>query len=99
MDIRRKKIIKSSVRSSVEKLLERARSSFDAGKQERSIRYVRMAMDLIRKHKVGLPKEMRNSFCRRCLVVWVPGKTANVSFDRKNGCLRIRCRCGYSKRL
>jgi ribonuclease P protein subunit RPR2 len=99
MDIRRKKIIKSSVRSSIETLLGHARSSFDAGKGERSIRYVRMAMDLLRKHKIKLPKEMKNSFCRKCLTVWVPGRTASISYDRKNGCLRVRCRCGYSKRL
>jgi ribonuclease P protein subunit RPR2 len=100
MDIRRKKIIKASVRSSIDKLLDQARESFEAGKGERSTRYVRMAMELLKKHKVKLPSEVRNSFCRKCLVVWIPGKTLTVQYDRKNTCLRVRCdRCGYSKRL
>jgi ribonuclease P protein subunit RPR2 len=99
MDIRRKKVIKASVRSSIDKLLALAKKSYDAGKKERSRRYVRMSMDLLKKHKVKLPKELKNSFCRKCLSVWIPGKTVTVYFDRKSDCLRVRCMCGYSKRL
>jgi RNase P subunit RPR2 len=58
-----------------------------------------MAYNLLKKHRSRLPDELRNSFCRKCLVVWIPGETAKVSFDRKNSCLRIRCGCGHSKRL
>ncbi len=99
MDSRRKNIIKTSVRSSIERLLEQARKAYLAGNEERSRRYVRMAFDLLKKNKVKLPKEMRNSFCRKCMLIWIPGKTVTVSFDRKNACLRVRCRCGHSKRL
>jgi ribonuclease P protein subunit RPR2 len=99
MDIRRKKIIKTSVRSSIEKLLDQARSSYDAGKGSRSTRYVEMAFELLKKHKVKLPKELRNSFCRKCMRIWVPGKTVRISYDRKQGYLRVRCKCGYTRRL
>lgn len=99
MDIRRKKIIKSSVRSSIDRLLDQAGKAYRAGKKERSKRYVKMALELLKKHKVRLPKELRNSFCRKCLVMWIPGDTAKVSFDRKLSCLRIRCGCGHAKRL
>jgi RNase P subunit RPR2 len=58
-----------------------------------------MAFELLKKHKVKLPAELKNSFCRKCHLVWLPGETAVISFDRKNDCLRITCRCGHSKRL
>lgn len=99
MDIRRKKIIKESVRSSIDSLLDRARKAYESGKAAMSKRYVSMAFDLLRKHKVKLPGELKNSFCRKCGTIWIPGRTAAVSYDRRNGCLRVRCRCGYSKRL
>ena len=99
MDSRRKNIIKSSVRTSIEKLLGQARKAYQSGNEERSRRYVRMSFDLLKKNKVSLPRELRNSFCRKCMLIWLPGDTVKVYFDRKNGCLRVRCRCGHSKRL
>lgn len=99
MDSRRKAIIKSSVRSSIQKLLEQARKAYLGGKGERSRRYVDMAFDLLKKHRAKLPKELRNSFCRKCHIVWLPEKTVTVSYDRKNDCLRATCKCGFSKRV
>ncbi|MFN7990632.1 MAG: ribonuclease P Rpr2/Rpp21/SNM1 subunit [Candidatus Micrarchaeia archaeon] len=99
MDSRRKNIIKSSVRSSVERLLDSSRKAYLSGKKERSARYVEMAFDLLKKHKIKLPADLRNSFCRKCLVIWIPGDTVTATYDRKNDCLRVRCICGHSKRL
>ncbi len=99
MQSSRKSLIKSSVRSSIEKLLGKARDAYSPSHPERSKRYVGMAFDLLKKHKTRLPKELRNSFCRKCHLIWIPGKSAKVAFDRKNLCLRIRCACGHSKRL
>ncbi len=99
MDSRRKNIIKTSVRSSIERLLDQARKAYLAGKPERSRRYVEMAFDLLKKNKAKLPKEMRNSFCRKCMLIWIPGRTVTVSYDRRNACLRVKCQCGHSKRL
>ncbi|MFH1393660.1 MAG: hypothetical protein ABII71_00940 [Candidatus Micrarchaeota archaeon] len=94
-----KKIIKSSVRDSIKKLITEAGNAYKAGKKDRSKRYVQMAMDLVKKHKARLPSELRNSFCRKCRLMWYPGKTATISFDKKNNCLRVKCQCGHSKRL
>jgi ribonuclease P protein subunit RPR2 len=99
MQSSRKSIIKSSVRSSIERLLDQARKAYTGRMPDRSRRYVEMAFQLLRKNKAKLPKELKNSFCRKCFQVWIPGKTATVSFDRKNNCLRIKCGCGHSKRL
>ncbi|MCI0503454.1 hypothetical protein L0Y65_01960 [Candidatus Micrarchaeota archaeon] len=99
MQSSRKSIINSSVRSSIAKLLAKAREAYSAKNAERSKRYVKMAFELLKKNKTKLPKELRNSFCRKCCLIWIPGQTATVSFDRKNDCLRITCGCGHSKRL
>jgi ribonuclease P protein subunit RPR2 len=99
MDNRRKKVIKSSVRSSITDLVLMAQKTYSSKNAVRSSRYIKMALDLIKKHKVRLPKELKNSFCKKCCIVWIPGKTINVTYDKKNECLRIKCKCGYSKRL
>ncbi len=99
MDIRRKKLIKSSSVLSIAKLVEQAREAFDDNKPDRSSRYITMAFDLIKKNKVNIPKELRNSFCRKCHVVWVPGKTVSAYYDTKDECLRLKCSCGYTKRI
>jgi ribonuclease P protein subunit RPR2 len=98
MDSRRKNIIKSSVQSSIEKLLGEARKAYPAS-PGRSIRYVGMAFDLLKKNKVKLPRELRNSFCRKCHLIWIPGKTVTVYYDKKTDALRVKCSCGFSKRL
>jgi ribonuclease P protein subunit RPR2 len=98
MDSRRKNIIKSSVRSSIEKLLGEARKSFGSD-PVRSKRYVGMAFELLKKNKVRLPRELSNSFCRKCHSVWIPGKSVTVYYDKKTDALRVRCTCGFSKRL
>jgi RNase P subunit RPR2 len=99
MDSKRKKVIKSSVKESVKKLVEQAQKAFREGKEERSRRYIEMALDLIKKHKAKLPPELRNSFCRKCHLVWIPKKTVTVSFDSKTHCLRVKCKCGHTKRI
>ncbi len=100
MEHRRKKVIKQSVRDTVKKLIDEAHSEYRRGNKERSHRHVKMALYHIKKHKVHVPKEYKNAFCRKCCIVWIPGKTARVYFDRKQNCLRIECmKCGFSKRL
>lgn len=99
MDNRRKKVIKSSVRSSVKELIAQAQKAYSKGRKAQSARYVRMALDLIKKHRIRVPKELKNSFCKKCHVVWIPAKTVKVSYDKKHHCLRITCQCGYSKRI
>jgi RNase P subunit RPR2 len=99
MDIRRKKLIKSSVPQSAERLLAEARKAHDAKQDERALRYVRMVIDLLKKNKVKLPTELRNSFCRKCGRLWIPGDTVTITYDKKAACLRVRCACGEARRL
>lgn len=102
MDIRRGKLIKASTSLSINRLLDKAREERKSKKpdyEERSKKYVKMAFELLKKNKVRLPKEIKNSFCRKCFVIWVPGDTVLVWYDKKEHCIRLTCRCGFSKRV
>ncbi len=96
----RKKLIKSSVRQSVAKLLDEAASAWDSGKPERAKRYAEMTMDLVRKHKVRLTDDQKRRFCRKCLTWWVPNETVKLIFDKRHNVIRMKCaKCGYTRRL
>ncbi len=99
MDNRRKKIIKSSVRTSIKRLIAQARAAHKKKDTRSSKKYVKMAVDLIKKHKTGLPEELKNSFCKKCHLVWIPTKTVTVIYDKKNDCLRLCSKCGFKKRI
>lgn len=98
MKPKQKKLIKSSAKDSILKLIDQAHKAYEKGQKKRANRYVQMAWELLKKHKVRLPKEYKNSFCRKCRIVWIPGETAIVFFDKKRNALRIECKnCKYKK--
>jgi len=96
----RKKLIKSSVRQSIAKLMGEAESAWKSGKKGRPERYAKMAMDLVRKHKVRLTDEQKRRFCRKCFSWWVPGDTVKLIYDQRHHVIRMKCaKCGYARRL
>jgi ribonuclease P protein subunit RPR2 len=94
-----KKLIKSSVKSSIARLISEAEAAWKKKQHERSRRYVKMIIDLVKKHKVRLQKDQKNKFCKKCHAWWIPGKTMKLIYDQKHHLIRIRCQCGYTKRL
>ncbi len=96
----RKKLIKSSVRQSIAKLMDEAQDAWAAGRPERARRYAQMSMDLVRKHKVRLSEDQKRMFCRKCFTWWVPGDTVKLAFDKRHNVIRMKCaNCGYTRRL
>jgi ribonuclease P protein subunit RPR2 len=96
----RKKLIKSSVRQSIARLMDEAGAAWAAGKPARAGRYAGMAMALVRKHKVRLSEDQKRRFCRKCFAWWVPGETVKLTFDRRHNVIRMKCaKCGYTRRL
>ncbi len=100
MDKRKsKKIIKETVSARIEHLLSEARNSYSLH-PERSERYLKLVWKLVEKYKVRLSKEQKLSFCKKCFVLWIPGKTVNVSFDLRHSVLQYECKkCGFVRRL
>lgn len=108
-----KKLIKSSVKQSIVQLLSEAEKSNKTAKRAKetgnrkletanrtqATRYIKMVMDLVKKHKVRLTKEQKNKFCRKCHTWWVPGQTVKLIYDQKHHLIRLKCQCGYTRRL
>jgi len=61
---------------------------------ERSRRYVQLALRLSMRHKVGVPKRFKRSFCKRCYTYWIPGYNVKIIIDRRNKAVRHACACG-----
>lgn len=98
-NMKKKKLIKSSAKQSVAELLKQAEKAWKQKKYPRSKRYVKMLMDLVKKHKVKLTKDQKNSFCRKCLRWWEIPSTLVLLFDKKHNCLKLKCKCGHTRRL
>lgn len=61
-------------------------------------RYIEIVLKYRDKNKVKIPKEIKNSFCKRCHIPWIPGKT--VKIRKMKGYILYTClKCGYRKRV
>ena len=94
-----KKLIKSSVKASIIKLLSEAQNAARAGNKERSRKYVKMVMDLVKKNKVPLTAQQKTVFCRKCHVLWVLKETLNLVYDNKHNLIRAVCICGHVRKI
>lgn len=99
MNKARVKNINVTVRTSIVRLLSSAQKSYESKSESKSRRYVQMAFDLVRKNKVRLTGDLKNTFCKKCLLIWIPNETVRLNFDTKNDLLRVVCNCGFSKSL
>jgi len=81
----------------IERLLELSFDNLEK-RPERSRRYVKLARDIIRKHKVQLSKEQKLRFCKECNTPLLPGKTCRVRTS--SGMISITClHCGSVRRF
>ncbi|AGK61766.1 RNase P subunit RPR2 [Archaeoglobus sulfaticallidus PM70-1] len=91
---RDKKLEKKIARERIVLLMERA---FKTDDSDLSRRYVELAMKISSKYRVRIPKEYRNTFCRKC---YTPFKSENVKIRLLRGVKTIECLvCGYKKRI
>jgi ribonuclease P protein subunit RPR2 len=81
----------------IKRMLELAFKNLE-DKPERSRRYVRIAKDIVKKHKVQLTSDQKRQFCKKCNMPLVPGRTARVRTS--SGMVSITClHCGNIKRF
>lgn len=85
--------IKKIVKDRIAQLLELAERNVKRNPQ-RSRRYVQLALRLSMRHKVGIPKRFKRSFCKRCYRYWVPGYNVRIIIDRRNKTICYVCACG-----
>ncbi|NYZ78438.1 ribonuclease P, partial [Candidatus Micrarchaeota archaeon] len=78
------------------KLLRLAREVFDS-EPALSKRYVALARKIAERHRLHLGSR---EFCRKCGVVWIPGKTLRVRQLSAKKIVAYTCvDCGYARRF
>lgn len=108
MNKNKKGFLTSTVISSIEELQKQAEKAFISGNKERSSKYIQMILDLIKKNKVTLPQNLKNTFCKKCASIWVidsPNSedahkhnvNTKILFDKKHNLFRAICQCGAKK--
>lgn len=85
--------------------LERMEILFALAKQnikphpERAKRYVSLARKIGMRYRVRMPKALKNSFCKQCLALWIPGYNVRVRLLPRYGAVEYACTCGAARRL
>lgn len=65
---------------------------------EMSSRYIYLMLKLKRKYRANIPKHIRRSYCKKCFVPLIPGKTLDIRI--RNGKIIYRCkRCNNIRRF
>ncbi|MEM0379315.1 MAG: hypothetical protein QXR54_00385 [Nanopusillaceae archaeon] len=63
-----------------------------------SRRYIQIILEIKKKAKIKIIKNLRNKFCKKCYTIWIPGKTLSIRV--RNGKIIYRCLyCGNVKRF
>jgi len=81
----------------IEKLLNLAAEAQEKN-PELARRYVELAWKIKMRYTVRLPKDLKRKFCKKCLSVWIPGKTVRVRI--RKGTITWTClSCGRVWRM
>ncbi len=64
-----------------------------------SKRYVRLAREISSHYKVRMGKMEKNSFCKECNSMLIPGKTCAVTLASSRGQVIYKCRCGANRKI
>jgi len=64
-----------------------------------SKRYVEMAMKICMRYNLGIPREYKRRFCRKCYIFFVYGVNCTVRISSRQKSVIIRCgNCGHIMR-
>ncbi len=101
MNIKAAKAIKKRIaKERIDILLHLARDVFDYDVNLARL-YVGLAFTFVKRFKVRLSFDKKYSFCRKCFVPWIDGKTVKHSIADK-GRVKIHTyeclSCGYTRR-
>ncbi len=78
----------------VNRLFELAAEAHSA-KNGMADRYVEIARKIAMRYKIGIPKNLRTRFCRKCGAFMVPGSTSTVRTRASKKAVIVKCsKCG-----
>lgn len=82
----------------IDLLFKLAKEEFDR-KEQRSRRYIGLARKLGMRYNVRFSRKMKDSFCKKCDTLFVPGRTMQTRVDSAAKSVIIKCKnCNYSYR-
>jgi RNase P subunit RPR2 len=90
--------VKKIAEKRVETLLEMAEKELDSH-PERSKKYAKMALNNAVKYNLKLPEKYRDSVCKKCGSLLIPGKTLKVRTDAEKKAVILTCTvCGNTRK-
>jgi len=67
---------------------------------ERSHRYVQLARKIAMRYNIGIPKEYKRRFCKKCYSYLVPGANCKVRTNARQRAVTVTCgECGNIMRF
>jgi ribonuclease P protein subunit RPR2 len=94
------KLVKGIAEERIERLIKLAyERTNQKGSDSLSARYVRLAREISSHYKVKMKKQERNSFCKKCNSMLIPGKTCTVTLASSKGQAIYKCRCGAERKI
>jgi len=100
----KEKIVKKIAKERIEKLLElaehRTRENNELSRKLAK-RYVRLARDISMHYKVGIPKDKKQTMCKKCNNFLIPGINCSVRIASSNKYVvyKCKCECGAEKHI
>lgn len=93
-------LVKEIAAERMERLIEMARSrEITGGAQEFRKRYVGIARAIGRHYKVRMPKRLKDTICKGCGDVLIPGETCTVRLSSSKGYIVYKCACGTERHI
>jgi RNase P subunit RPR2 len=92
--------VKEIAAERIEGLIELAKSrEITCGSQAFRKRYVEIARSISRHYKVKMPKRLKDSICKGCGDVLIPGETCTVRLSSSKGYIVYKCACGAERHI
>lgn len=79
--------------------LARERTIRDKSSDPLSKRYIKIAREISSHYKISSPREFKNSVCKKCNSVLIPGLNCKVRLASGKKYLVYKCECGKEKHV
>ncbi|MDE1860608.1 MAG: hypothetical protein KGH72_02710 [Candidatus Micrarchaeota archaeon] len=95
------KIIDSIASGRIELLFSMAKARTLQGGKSAALgrRYIKIARGISNHYKLKLPKRIKNSICKKCNNVLIPGLNCSVRTSAASRAVIYKCECGSVNRI
>lgn len=69
------------------------------GGKKLSKRYIKIAWDMSKHYKMGIPNRIKRMVCKKCGEVQIPGLNSRVIVASSKNCIIYKCKCGAENKM